>query len=910
MLLKQPFLKLPIRFDADALAAEVRALPPSAWTPHPTGFVGNEAVRLITPHGEASDAIEGPMAATEHLQACDYVRQIMAELGGVWGRSRLMGLAAGREVPSHIDVNYYWRTHLRIHIPVITNPDVLFTCGGETVHMAAGDCWIFDSFRWHDVQNKGGEQRIHLVLDTVGGGLLPELMEAAGTAAAEPRMLLPGQRSGDGLVFERLNSPQVMSPWEMRCHLAFIGEHAASDPDTAAVLQRLDHFVAAWAAAWARFGAEEDGRSTYAQLLQDVRRDLAGLGAERLALRNELALLQVVDSLIFHVALSDPGLRPPPATAAAVGVADRELSQESVEELARTDLKGACNRARALVAARPDDEQAARLLRDVVERLARSSPPRPEDMAHLPPPLQEAARLLGAGQDEAAEITVRQYLAEHRNDVRAMAMMAEIAARCELFDNAHKILTRALEIDPRSVDVLLALGKLVNHISFVERSDRGTEALKIVERALDIEPGNIAAVSLHSSILVRFRRIAESVPSYDRLLELDPLHWLAWTNYGMLLGSIGRFGDAVAALRTAAAINPLYGQPWWELANLKIAKLFADDIAEMERIAAEPTLDAQSRAHIHFALAKAYHEARRFDAAAQQLDQGNAIKRTLEPHDPEEVAGDVDASERIFTPDFFAQREDAGDPRPDPIFIVGMQRAGTTLVEQILASHSAIEGTEELFLILNMAGKLAADAGGGPWQDSLERASPEALRTMGETFLELTTHFRLTDRPFFIDKNGTNWRYIGLIATILPNARIIDVRRNPMDCCFANYSQHYENMVGYSYSQTAVARYYADYVRLMRHVDRVLPGKVHRVIYEDLVDDLDAGVRGMLDYLGLPFEESCLRFHETDRVVLTPSAQQVRQPINRSGIGRWRDYGKWLKPLEEQLGDLVDTYRA
>src|SRR6476661_1310766 len=217
-MLQQPFLKLPIRFDADALAREVRALPPEAWTPHPTAYVGNEAVRLITPFGEPTDDIQGPMAPTEWLQKCDYVREIMAAIGAVWGRSRFMGLAPGREVPPHIDINYYWRTHLRIHVPVITNHGVLFTCGDRTEHMAAGECWIFDSFRWHDVQNRGTEQRIHLVVDTVGGGLLPELMAAAETGATEPRFVAPGLRGGEELVFENVNSPTVMSPWEMRCH--------------------------------------------------------------------------------------------------------------------------------------------------------------------------------------------------------------------------------------------------------------------------------------------------------------------------------------------------------------------------------------------------------------------------------------------------------------------------------------------------------------------------------------------------------------------------------------------------------------------------------------------------------------------------------------------------------------------
>ena len=308
MRLNQPFLKLPIRFDAEALAAEVRALPASAWTPHPGHIVGNEAVRLITPNGDATDAIAGPMAATEHLKSCEYVQQIMGEIGGVWGRSRFMGLAAGREVPQHIDINYYWRTHLRIHIPVITNPGVLFTCGDETVHMAAGECWIFDSFRWHDVQNKGSEQRIHLVLDTIGGGLLPQLMKEAEAGTAQPRMVAPGERTGRGLLFEKLNSPKVMSPWEMRCHLAFTREHAGSDQQVLAVLDRVEEFIDAWAVAWSQFGAEEKGRRTYSKLLQNVRADLDRLGVKELRLPSDLLLQRLLEELIFLVALATPAV--------------------------------------------------------------------------------------------------------------------------------------------------------------------------------------------------------------------------------------------------------------------------------------------------------------------------------------------------------------------------------------------------------------------------------------------------------------------------------------------------------------------------------------------------------------------------------------------------------------------------
>ena len=307
MRLKQPFLKLPICFDAEALAAEVRALPPSAWTPHPTGFVGNEAVRLVTPAGEDSDAIEGPMAATDSLNRCEYVRQIMAEIGGVWGRSRFMGLAPGREVPPHIDIHYYWRTHLRIHIPVITNPGVLFTCGDETVHMAAGECWVFDSFLRHDVQNRGDAQRIHLVLDTVGGGRLPELMKAAEVSATEPRLLAPGQRTGEGLVFEKVNSPKVMSPWEMRCHLAFVREKAGTDPQISKIFDQVEMFIDAWAATWARFGTEDAGRPSYELLLQGIRADVAALGGAKLEMPNEVPVGLMLEQLIFYMALAQPG---------------------------------------------------------------------------------------------------------------------------------------------------------------------------------------------------------------------------------------------------------------------------------------------------------------------------------------------------------------------------------------------------------------------------------------------------------------------------------------------------------------------------------------------------------------------------------------------------------------------------
>ncbi len=315
-------MKLPIRFDAKAIAAEVRALPKSAWVPHPTGFVGNEAVRLITPGGEATDDLYGEMGPTEQLLACRSVMETMAAIGSVWGRSRLMGLGAGADVPPHIDSHYYWRTHWRIHIPVITNPAVTFTCGGESVHMAAGECWVFDSFRGHSVRNGGTEQRIHLVLDTIGGGRLRELIEAGQRGGAPEEYVKPGTFATEHLHFERVNSPRVMSPWEIRAHVAFLAEHAVPHPLLRPLLKRLDDFASDWAAVWAEHEADEAGWADYVELLEVLKRDLSTLSAASVQLRNRLSLYLVLDHMVLLNLFADPAA----VQAKAAGEAQRRLA--------------------------------------------------------------------------------------------------------------------------------------------------------------------------------------------------------------------------------------------------------------------------------------------------------------------------------------------------------------------------------------------------------------------------------------------------------------------------------------------------------------------------------------------------------------------------------------------------------
>jgi len=302
MRLTHPFLKLPLQFDAAALEREVRALPEAAWVPHPTGFEGNEAVRLVTAGGRPTDDLDGEMAPTPELLAMPYVQQIMGEIGGVWGRSRLMGLRAGGEVPLHVDSHYYWRTHWRIHIPIITSPQVLFSCGPETIHMKPGECWLFDSFRWHRVVNGGTEQRVHLVLDTVGGGTFWDHVEAA-HRGAPAQMVAPSPARPHELRFERINSPVIMSPWEMRVHISFIASHAEPHPQLEPVLRRIERFADDWAAVWTQYETDRAGWPAYEALLSQVKRDLIALGAPALQLRNHLQLLQVLDHIVLVMAI-------------------------------------------------------------------------------------------------------------------------------------------------------------------------------------------------------------------------------------------------------------------------------------------------------------------------------------------------------------------------------------------------------------------------------------------------------------------------------------------------------------------------------------------------------------------------------------------------------------------------------
>jgi len=317
MRIGRPLLRLPIRFCVDTLAREIEALPRDAWMAHPQQFDGNSSVPLISPGGANIHQAVGPMAPTEWLRRCPYILEIMEALDSTWGRSRLMGLDPGAEVPEHVDINYYWRTHLRIHIPVITNPDVAFTCAGETIHMRAGECWILDSFYRHSVVNRGSETRVHLVLDTVGSGPLWDLMESARNDAAEDTFLAPGTAPQRTLDFEQVNAPVVMSPWEMKTHIAYITEWTDDGPELQQVLRILDRFVMAWSGTWARHAVSEPGLPLYVQHLTEVRNALANAGVSEVRMRNGRPLLTSIEQFILANAIAPAVMQRIPGAAQA-----------------------------------------------------------------------------------------------------------------------------------------------------------------------------------------------------------------------------------------------------------------------------------------------------------------------------------------------------------------------------------------------------------------------------------------------------------------------------------------------------------------------------------------------------------------------------------------------------------------
>jgi len=511
------------------------------------------------------------------------------------------------------------------------------------------------------------------------------------------------------------------------------------------------------------------------------------------------------------------------------------------------------------------------------------------------PRLIEAAVALHENRLDVAERILKPYLKEDPFDAKAIRMLAELAARIGRWRDAENLLRRAVELAPGWTAAKANLAMVLG------RTGRPAEAMELLDSVLEEEPDWLGHWNLKAANLGRLGDFEQGITLYENVLKQSPKQPRVWLSYGHMLKTVGRLEEGIDAYRRAIDLQPTLGEAWWSLANLKTVRFDEADLEAMRNALRAPALSDADRFHLDFALGKALHDAGEADKAFAHYARGNALRLKSAPYEPSRITKIVDACVAAFTNGAFSDGAGGCEAR-DPIFIVGMPRAGSTLVEQILSSHSLVEGTSELPDVPALARKI------GAYPEAIVGASASERRALGQEYLKRTAVQRRTDRPLFIDKLPNNWLFVPFILLVLPNARIIDARRHPLGCCLSNFRQQFARGQDFAYDLAHLGQYYADYVRLMAHVDAILPGRVHRVIYERMVDDTEAEVRRLLDYCGLEFEPRVLEFYNTERAVRTPSSEQVRRPIYRDATEEWRAYEAHLGPLKEALGPVLDAY--
>jgi tetratricopeptide (TPR) repeat protein len=588
-----------------------------------------------------------------------------------------------------------------------------------------------------------------------------------------------------------------------------------------------------------------------------------------------------------------------------VNEARRLAALDDARRLLGNDPAKALAAIRPLTRTDPPDADAWRMAGRCLRALARDAEAEQAELAAIDgaaydAALQHAALALADNRLSEAEPLLKARLKAIPTDVAAIRMLAELAGRIGRYHDAENLLRRALELAPRFHAARSNLATVLH------RQNRTPEALAELDTLMAAEPEHMGHANLRAAALTKVGDFDEALALYETVLAKPPGHPRIWMSYGHALKTVGRTDDSVAAYRRAIAAQPTLGEVWWSLANLKTVRFDAGDIAAMRGALAGAALDEEDRYHLHFALAKALEDAGDTAAAFENYRTANCLRRAALPYDARDTSRAVDRTIALFTPKFVAGLENGGCDTPDPIFIVGLPRSGSTLIEQILSSHSLIEGTMELPDIPAMVARLASDDRG--LSATLAALAPDERSALGEEYLSRTRIQRKTDRPFFIDKLPNNWAHVGFIKTILPSARIIDARRHPLDCGVSNFRQHFARGQAFSYDLADIGAYYSDYVRLMTHFDAVMPGAIPRVFHEALVADPEAEVRVLLAALGMQFEDACLRFHENTRAVRTASSEQVRRPVNRDGIGQWRRFDTLLDPLREALGPVLETY--
>jgi tetratricopeptide (TPR) repeat protein len=513
--------------------------------------------------------------------------------------------------------------------------------------------------------------------------------------------------------------------------------------------------------------------------------------------------------------------------------------------------------------------------------------------------LDFASAALRSGNRLKAQMLLRDRLAEDPSDADALTVLAQISVEDRRIEDATVLLRRAVSADPTPERRLALIEHLQKHagpaLALSEFEELPSEFRTRFEVS-GMEAKTLGLLGMHDA----------QIDTYKRMLRQQPNRAGTWMNLANALRTVGRTDEAVKALKRATKLQPTMGQAYWALANFKSYRFTRPDIAQMVQ-ALRKDVSLEEALHIHFALGKAYEDQAEYEPSFRHYSAGNALRtRQLDPSSIPITEPVQDALEHC-RPETFERLSGAGCDARDPIFVFGLHRSGSTLIEQLLASHPQIEGTSEL-TVMNAIVSRFRRSSGRTIGEIIETLSPAEITAIGEEYLQRTRPFRQTGKPYFVDKMPGNWINATLIRLALPNARMIDARRYPMACGFSNFKQNYASGVTFSYSLRSIGEFYYDYWRFMRHFDAVQPGAVHRVLNERLIEDPEGEVRRLLDYIGVPFAESCLEFHTNTRAVRTPSAEQVRRPINRDGVDYWRHYEPWLGELEEALGPALEGW--
>ncbi len=522
-------------------------------------------------------------------------------------------------------------------------------------------------------------------------------------------------------------------------------------------------------------------------------------------------------------------------------------------------------------------------------------------LQQLPPEVVTATSMFSDGELAPAEAIIRAFLRQHGNDVEAMRLLAKIGVEHGVLDDPELLLEAVLGLAP---DYQAAR---FDYAGVLLKRHKHTQAIEELEKLLKVEPENRHYRTTYAAAYVGLGDHERALALYRELLINAPRAADLQLSVAHSLKTLGRTQEAIDAYHAAAALRPSFGDAYWSLANLKTYRFTPQELAQMRTEEAAAGTARVDRYHLCFAIGKGFEDNGEYAESFRYYERGNALKKSESRYRPELVEREAALQTAVCTREFFAARQGVGSNSPDPIFIVGLPRSGSTLIEQILASHSKIEGTMELAdiprLVLELQGREPDDAS-PRYPRGLAQLKPDELRRLGDKYINDTRAYR-TNRPYFIDKMPNNFRHIGLIHLILPRAKIIDARREPMACCFSNFKQLFASGQEFTYSLEDIGRYYRNYVQLMSHWDQALPGKVLRVQHEELVDDLEGNVRRLLDHLEVEFEPACLEFHLTQRSIRTASSEQVRQPISREGLDQWRNFEPWLAPLRAALGELA-----